>query len=145
LESVNQFSIKDSGTRQEFSGGMVRDTSEGKTDFTTVLNGPMFDRWATHLTKGELKYPDPEPGKANWMRAEGQAEYIRARKSAMRHFRQWMRGDADEDHAAAVFFNINLAEYVKGKMAVQQPAPPRRFQSCETAEATMRRFSGDHP
>jgi hypothetical protein len=111
-----QFTIKDSGRRQSFASGMVRDTTEGKVDFTTVLNGPMFDRWAAHLTKGEIKYPDAELGKPNWMRASGQEEYLRARKSAFRHFRQWMRGDTDEDHASAVFFNINLAEYVKAEL-----------------------------
>lgn len=120
--------IKDSGTRQEFASGMVRDTTEGKIDYTTVRNGPMFERWAAHLTKGEVKYPDPVPGRPNWMRASGHEEYIRARKSAARHFEQWFRGDTDEDHAAATFFNINLAEYAFGKasaQAVAAPATPR--------------------
>jgi hypothetical protein len=29
---------------------------------------------------------------------------------------QWFRGDSDEDHAAAVIFNINGFEYVKEKL-----------------------------
>jgi predicted oxidoreductase len=29
---------------------------------------------------------------------------------------QWFLGDRDEDHAAAVLFNINGAEYVREKM-----------------------------
>ena len=111
-----EFVIKDSGKREEFAGGMKRDTADGKIDYTTIFNGPMADRWAEHLTKGEIKYPDPTPGTPNWMRAEGMAEYLRARKSALRHMRQWLRGDIDEDHAAAVYFNINLAEYIKNKM-----------------------------
>jgi hypothetical protein len=110
---MSAFTIKDSGNRQAFSGGMVRDIQDSKVDYTTVLNGPMFDRWAEHLTKGERKYPDPEPGQPNWMRASGMAEYLHARKSAFRHFRQWMRGDTDEDHAAALFFNVNLIEYLR--------------------------------
>lgn len=115
--TLTDFEIKDSGKRQEFAGGMVRDTTEGKTNFLNVLFGPMLDRWAAHLTKGREKYPDPEPGVPNWTLAQGMDEYLRAKDSAMRHMLQYLRGDVDEDHAAAVFFNINLAEYAKAKMA----------------------------
>ena len=115
--SVSQFTVKDSGARQEFSSGMVRDTAEGNVDFTAILDGPMFDRWAAHLTKAKEKYPDVAPGVANWTLASGMEEMIRFRKSAFRHFRQWLRGDTDEDHAAAVMFNMNGYEYVKEKLA----------------------------
>lgn len=101
------FGIKDSGRREQFPGGMVRDTSEGKTDYTLVLDGPMFRRWAEHLTKGAVKYE-----KRNWMRAQGPQAYERFRESALRHFLQWFDGKMDEDHAAAVLFNINGAEYM---------------------------------
>ena len=110
---MNDFVIKDGGARTEFASGMVRDTAEGKIDWELVFNGPMLERWAIHLTKGNAKYPDPEPGKANWQRASGIEEQVRFRKAAARHFAQWMRGDQDEDHAAAVFFNLNGYEYVK--------------------------------
>lgn len=112
------FEIKDSGARQEFSGGMVRDTTEGKVNFLNVRFGPMLRRWAAHLTKGREKYPDPEPGVPNWTLAEGIEELLRAKESAARHFEQWLAGEHDEDHAAAVYFNINLAEYVAEKQPV---------------------------
>ena len=105
------FSIKDSGERQEFDSGMVRDVTEGKTNYTLVLDGPMFDRWAVHMTKGAEKYDE-----RNWMKAEGAQELERFRQSAFRHFLQWYRGDQDEDHAAAVFFNVNGACYVEDKI-----------------------------
>jgi hypothetical protein len=92
---------------------MVRDTTEDKIDYLNVRFGPMLKRWAAHLTKGRLKYPDPQPGVPNWTLASGEEELQRARQSAARHFEQWLAGDQDEDHAAAVYFNINLAEYVK--------------------------------
>ncbi|KKL75004.1 hypothetical protein LCGC14_2059200 [marine sediment metagenome] len=111
-----KFIIKDSGKRQEFASGMVRDTQDNKADFTRILDGPMFDRWVTHLTKGEAKYPDVTPGIPNWTLANSKLELARFRKSAFRHIRQWLRGDTDEDHAAAVFFNVNGAEYVKSKL-----------------------------
>ena len=104
------FDVKDSGERLSFDSGMVRDTEDSKTDYTLVLDGPMFDRWAEHLTKGARKY-----SARNWMKASGEAELERFKRSALRHFLQWFRGETDEDHAAAVYFNINGAEYTKKK------------------------------
>lgn len=112
---VDNFVVKDSGKRQSFSGGMVRDTTEGKTDFSLIFDGPMYQRWAEHITKGARKYC-----KRNWMKATGQEELERFYESAARHFYQWMTGQSDEDHAAAVFFNINSAEYLKEKMKQTQ-------------------------
>lgn len=110
---VQQFIVKDSGRREEFSGGMRRDTTESKIDYTLVLDGPLIERLAEHLTKGAKKYD-----KRNWLKAQGSAEYERFRESAFRHFLQWYRGDLDEDHFAAVIFNLNGAEYVKSKLGV---------------------------
>jgi hypothetical protein len=120
------FTVKDSGERQDFASGMVRDTTTGKADVELIFNGPMADRWAEHLTKGAQKYPDVSPGVPNWTLARGVEEMIRFRKSAVRHFRQWLHGDRDEDHAAAVFFNINGFEYVRARLAVTKPELPDR-------------------
>lgn len=102
------YTIKDSGKREEFTSGMIRDTTEGKTYWHLIADGPMLTRWAIHLTKGAVKYVA-----RNWMKASGQPEHDRFKESAYRHFMQWYYGDRDEDHAAAVFFNINGAEYVR--------------------------------
>lgn len=113
---MGEFTVKDSGERQEFPSGMVRDVTEGKIDYSLVLDGPMFKRLAIHLTKGAVKY-----AKRNWMKARGQEELDRFRESALRHFLQWYDGQTDEDHAAAVYFNINGAEYVKEKLPTTVP------------------------
>lgn len=113
---MSEFTIKDSGQRARFQGGMVRDTEEEKVDYTNLLHGPMLRRWAEHLTRAKKKYPDVRPGVPNWTLAEGGEEYHRFRRSAFRHLIQWMNGDTDEDHAAAVIFNINGAEYVLDPM-----------------------------
>src|ERR1022692_4495958 len=105
------FEIKDSGERQYFESGMQRDTQEGKPLYHLIYSGPMFERWAVHLTNGAKKYDED-----NWMQANGEAELKAFRASAFRHFVQWFRGDIDEDHAAAVYFNINGAEFVKEKL-----------------------------
>lgn len=107
---MSDFVIKDSGKREEFSGGMVRDTTEGKINWALTADGPMLKRWAQHLTTGAKKY-----AVRNWMLAEGEVELLRARESAFRHFMQWYNGERDEDHASAVFFNINEAEYIREK------------------------------
>jgi hypothetical protein len=113
-ESRMSYDVKDSGTREHYAGGMVRDTAVGKIDYTLVFDGPMLDRWAAHLTKGAVKYD-----KGNWLKADGPEELARFRESAARHFVQWMRGDADEDHAAACYFNVNGYEYLKAKLRGQ--------------------------
>lgn len=105
------FVIKDSGKREEFAGGMVRDTTEGKINYALIADGPMLKRWAQHLTTGAKKY-----AARNWMKAEGVVELERAKESAFRHFMQYFNGEIDEDHASAVFFNINEIEYIKEKM-----------------------------
>lgn len=109
------FEIKDSGERQQFAGGMVRDTSEGKIDWLNLSFGPLYRRIAEHLTRGRVKYPDPQPGVPNWTLAAGREEALRAKQSAARHFDQWLNGDTDEDHAAATAFNMNLFEYLREK------------------------------
>lgn len=115
------FEVKDSGARAEFESGMVRDTSVGKINWMTIRPGPMLRRWAEHLTKAQQKYPDVHPGVPNWTLADGPDELARFRQSAARHFEQWLAGDRDEDHAAAVFFNINGAEYVRERLGNANP------------------------
>jgi len=109
---IDTFEVKDSGDRLQFDSGMVRDTDEGKIKWHLVASGPMLKRWAVHLTKGAAKYDDD-----NWMKASGDAELNRFRASAFRHFMDWYNGKRDEDHGAAVMFNINGAEYVTARMA----------------------------
>lgn len=105
------FTVKDSGARQNFASGMQRDVTEGKPRFDLVFDGPILERYAEHLRKGAVKYDA-----RNWMQANSPEEMERFRESAARHFAQWMAGDTDEDHAAAVIFNLNGFEYVKARL-----------------------------
>jgi hypothetical protein len=108
---MSEYTTKDSGERVEFASGMVRDVDSGKVKFHLVASGPMLRRWAALLTRGAVKYAED-----NWLKADGEAERQRFRASAFRHFMQWYYGEDDEDHGAAVFFNINGCEYVSAKM-----------------------------
>ncbi len=105
------FTVKDSGKRQQYKSGMVRDLGDNKIDYSLIYDGPMYKRWADHLTKGAKKYKP-----RNWILANRQEELNRFKQSAARHFYQWMTNENDEDHAAAVFFNINAYEYLNNKL-----------------------------
>ena len=104
--------VKDSGARQSFASGMVRDTEEGKTDYTSLVEvEPLLTRLCQHLHKGAVKY-----GRGNWQHADSAEERDRFKRSAARHMRAYLLGETDEDHAAAVVFNLNAAEAVPGKL-----------------------------
>ena len=115
--------VKDSGARESVGGGMVREPSTGRVNYLLALDGPMFERFATLLTVAATTKYAPR----NWMlianasRDEQRAMAERCRESAMRHLVQWLRGDTDEDHAAAVFFNINVHEFIAGLMNTETP------------------------
>jgi len=113
---MSEFVTKDSGKREEFESGMQRDTQEGKARFDLLfpLDVPYEHQFMTRvaqlLARGAEKYDE-----RNWELAEGPAEYSRFRASAARHFAQWLAGEEDEDHAAAVVFNLLGAETVGWK------------------------------
>ncbi len=114
LDAINAyegFITKDSGQREQFESGMVRDTSAGKIRYDLVYM-PMLKRWAELMTRGAQKYGDN-----NWKQASGQSELNRFKESAFRHFMAWfLEQETDEDHGAAVFFNISGVEFVKEKL-----------------------------
>ena len=116
----DKFVVKDSGKRQEFAGGMKRDTQEGKLDIWRVFVGPLVERLAAHVTKGAVKYPDVTPGVPNWTLAAGTEEMQRFKASAARHFWQWYNNVSDEDHFAATVFNMNGYEATKEKLGDNQ-------------------------
>ena len=101
----------DSGEREEFDSGMRRDTAKGKPRYD-LIPIKMLRRWADLMARGAEKYGD-----RNWEKANGRLELARFRSSAARHFMQWMNAEQDEDHAAAVLFNIAAYEELRGKIA----------------------------
>ena len=105
-----KYVTKDSGKRQEFTSGMVRDSNDDKPRFDLCYQ-PMIKRWAELMDRGAVKY-----GENNWQLANSEEELARFKASAYRHFFQYINGEDDEDHAAAVFFNISASEYVKSKL-----------------------------
>lgn len=116
-KSFQQWTTKDSGKREEYDSGMRRDTQEGKPRFDLLLvpgvpfEAQFLTRLAALLERGATKY-----GERNWQKANSVEELERFVASGMRHMVQWATGEVDEDHAAAVAFNLMAAEYVKWKL-----------------------------
>ncbi len=108
---------KDSGKRSVYDSGMQRDTEEGKARFDLLFpldipfKAQMMTRFADLMARGAAKYDE-----RNWEKARGIEEMARYRSSAMRHLVQWETGEEDEDHAAAVMFNLLAHETTKYRL-----------------------------
>lgn len=107
---TKKFVTKSTGKQKVFSTGMHRDISEEKPRYD-LLPLFMLKRWAELMDRGAKKYNE-----RNWEKAETEEELARFKESAFRHFIQWFEGENDEDHGAAVMFNISGAEMVKNKL-----------------------------
>lgn len=105
---MNFEAVKDSGARQEFETGSVRDSRTGKGRFD--LLSPIFlRRLAKHCENGAVKYGD-----RNWEKGQPLSRYL---DSGCRHWLALLDGQTDEDHAAAWAWNamafIHTAEKVR--------------------------------
>ena len=95
--AVNFEEVKDSGKREEFNTGSLRDTRIGKGRFD-LISPFVLERDAKHLENGARKYGD-----RNWERGQPLSRYY---DSAMRHMNKYMMGYRDEDHLAAARWNL---------------------------------------
>lgn len=95
---VAQFTkVVDSGERESFKTGSVRDAQVGKGRFDLVPPEAML-RLAQHYENGAAKYGD-----RNWEKGQPVSRYI---SSAIRHLFKYLLGMRDEDHLAAVAWNV---------------------------------------
>ena len=94
---MNKFELKDSGKREDFKSGAVRDSREGKGRYDLVTPFGL-KRLAIIMEKGAIKYED-----RNW---EKGMEFSRLLDSAERHLEQFKMGLTDEDHLAQAAFNV---------------------------------------
>lgn len=105
------FDTLDSGERVEFDSGMVRDTDDGKPRYDLIPIMPLR-RLADLYARGAVKYGD-----CNWQNANSEEELQRFKASGLRHYYQYLNGERDEDHAAAVVFNVFAQMWLEEKMA----------------------------
>lgn len=90
--------VKDSGFRQEFDTGAVRDIQTGKGRFDLIPPQIMF-RLAKHYENGAVKY-----GENNWTKGIPSRRYI---DSALRHVFNYIMGNREEDHLSAAIWNLS--------------------------------------
>lgn len=103
--------MQDSGEREHFDSGAVRDTTIGKGRFDLV-SPEMFFRLTKWLELGASKYND-----RNW---EKGIPISRCVDSAMRHLVKYLDGWDDEDHLAAVVTNcMFIMHFEKHKSSMQ--------------------------
>jgi len=108
---------KDENEHGVFDSGMEREIVADRPTFELMLpkgqkyKDTILHRWASLMARGAKKY-----SARNWEKANTKEERERFKASAFRHFMQWYADENDEDHAAAIFFNVTGAEYVKTKL-----------------------------
>lgn len=109
--------MDDTGTRQEFPGGGMRDTAVGKERFELLwtegqsYEDQMLTRAARWMARGAEKYDS-----RNWELFDSPEALEHAKASLLRHTYKLLAGETDEDHAAAVWFNSQVIEYVRWKL-----------------------------
>lgn len=108
--------LKDSGSRQQFNSGAVRDNGKGKGRFD-LLSTQMLFRLAKHYENGALKY---EP-----RNFEKGMPISRCVDAAMRHLTKYLAGWNDEDHLAAVCWNIAAIMLYEERMPELMDLPER--------------------
>jgi dATP/dGTP diphosphohydrolase, N-terminal len=113
---TTEHKLADSGARQVTDNGFMREPEIDKPDYLRVLQArgldlvpaELIERIAEHYFQGGLKYTPN-----NWMRGTDSESLERNRRSAARHFVQWLHGETDEDHLAAVVWNLITYEINK--------------------------------
>jgi len=106
---IRKFDTKDSGKRQVYASGLHRDSGE-KPLYTEVYY-PLVKRHAELMMRGAVKYD-----RGNWKKACTGEDLQRFQDSLLRHVQQYLQGDNDEDHLAAVLFNAYGCAMIEDKL-----------------------------
>jgi hypothetical protein len=100
--------MHDSGERQEFSTGAVRDCAAGKPRLE-LISPFALRRLGDWLAAGARKYQD-----RNW---ESGIPITRCLASLLRHAEAYLAGEDDEDHMAAVMCNAMFIMHYEDMIA----------------------------
>ena len=111
--------MKDSGERNEFISGMLREPTMDRPRFELMFpldqkyEDTLLFKLGNVLAKGAGKYSD-----RNWEKCNTKEELERFKEASFRHFLQFMTGEIDEDHLGALLFNLNAMNYLMSKINV---------------------------
>ena len=108
--------VKSSGKTQEFSSGAHRDSQEGKGRFDLIPT-IAWKRLAQHYEIGANKY-----GEDNWKKGMPLKRFL---DSAFRHLIKCLDSEGDEDHEAAVLWNMCGFMYTKN--AIERGVLPQEL------------------
>ena len=97
MASDIKYDLKDSGERQSFSTGAVRDTQTGKGRYD-LLPFHAIERVAKTFESGAIKYAEE-----NWRKGIPLRRFL---DSALRHLCKAAQGQIDEDHFTQAAWNI---------------------------------------
>ena len=100
---------------RKFTTGAQRDTGDDKLRMSLVPQQEL-KRVMERFLSGAEKY-----GENNWMKGMPLSVYY---DCAHRHMAAWWAGDQDEDHAAAVVWNMLCAMWTETKIANCTPNTP---------------------
>lgn len=127
MKKIKFDSVKDSGKRQNFKTGSKRDTNEGKPRYDLITPIGLY-RLAMHYANGAVKYGDD-----NWTKGQPLRRYI---ESAERHIQKLKLGYTDEDHEAAIAWNI-LA-YIHTKTMIENGDLPKELDNMPVYSDKLR-------
>jgi hypothetical protein len=103
--------LPDSGVREDFETGAVREIVPGKGRYDLISPRAMH-RLALRLEQGAVKYSD-----RNWEKGIPLSSFL---NSAFRHLYQFLDGDKTEDHLAAALWNIHSLIHTEEMIAEGQ-------------------------
>ncbi|MEU7318444.1 hypothetical protein [Streptomyces sp. NPDC007083] len=110
-QATRQFPTKDSGSRDEHSPGMQREPDGDRPGFNLLVpEAVSYDHHLLTCCPALMARSSVTCSPGNCERADSPAKVKRTRTIALRHSIRWMSGERDEDHAAAVVFNILATE-----------------------------------
>lgn len=121
--------IKDSGERTTFDTGANRDMSKGKGRLDLLPCSAIL-ALARHCEAGALKY-----GERNVDKGIPQHSFI---DSGLRHLFKYLRGDCDENHLVAAFWNIAWALEQDERKPEMQDIPARLRAEAEIQEGVLK-------
>lgn len=124
--------MQDGGKRVDCGTGAMREPESGKGRFDLIPPEPMF-RLARWYEQGAVKYGD-----RNW---EQGLPVSRCVSAAFRHLCKYLAGWTDEDHLAAVLWNIMAIMWFEECRPSMQDLPSRKEVGHERAAAASESYA----